>query len=214
MIPELVPSLSKFLERQKYIEEIFLEPLGISFVRGAMTEIIGPASSGKSSLVLSVLAQLTQRGEICAVVDVCQGFDPLSAAANGVVLDNLLWIKGGNSLEKSFKAAGYLAQAKGFGAIWLNLSGAESKSLRTIPNSYWYRFRNLVKETPTLFLVTAPEVVIGPATIYSFLLSRPSTRWSGKGRFKLLREFHLRFVSRKMPVEPKDFCFELSYEDA
>lgn len=213
MIPALVTPLSQILEKQKYTEEVFLEPLGISLARGAITEIVGPASSGKSSLIGSVLAQLTQNGEICGVVDVCNGFNPSSAASSGVILENLLWIKGDGSIEKSLRAASYLAQAKGFGAIWLNFNGVEAKTLRTIPNSYWYRFRNLVKETPTLFLVTAQEVVIGPATNRSFMLSRQKSRWSGKGRFKLLREFQLTFISRKIPMEPQGLHFEFSYED-
>ena len=34
--------------------------------RGALTEICGPASSGRTSLLLSILAQATAREEFCA----------------------------------------------------------------------------------------------------------------------------------------------------
>jgi hypothetical protein len=213
VLPALVAPLSQFLERQKYVEEIFLEPLDLSLGRGVITEIVGSPSSGKNSFVLSVLANLTKTGEICAVVDPQGGFNPIAAYQSGVVLDNLLWVKGDNSIEKAFKSASLLAQAKGFGAIWLNLNSIESGNLRKIPTTYWYRFRNLIKETPTIFLVTAPEVMVGSATSRSFLLTRQESRWSGKGKFKLLREFRLKLNSSKLPVEPKGFNFEFCYED-
>ena len=98
MIPALVVPLSALLEKQKYTEEVFLEPLGLALARGSLTEIIGPVSSGKSSLVLSVLAHLTQTGEICAMVDACNGFNPSAAASIGVCLENLLWSKGDGSI--------------------------------------------------------------------------------------------------------------------
>src|SRR3974390_2148461 len=60
--------------------------------RGCLTEIIGPSSSGRTSLLLSILAQATDRGEICALVDAEDAFDPTSAAAAGVALDSLIWI--------------------------------------------------------------------------------------------------------------------------
>jgi hypothetical protein len=214
MIPALVVPLSALLEKQKHTEEVFLEPLGLALARGSVSEIIGPMSSGKSSLVLSVLAHLTQRGEICAMVDACNGFNPYVAVSIGVTLENLLWSKGDGSIVNAFKAASFLAQAKGFGAIWLNLNGFESLTLRKIPNSYWYHFKNLVKDTSTLFLVTAEEVVVGSATTRSYLMTRFRSRWSGKGSFKLLREFHLGFASRKIPREPQNFNFELAYDDA
>ena len=213
MIPALVTPLSLVLEQQKYIEEVFVKPLDLSLARGAITEIVGAASSGKSSLILSALAQLTKTGEICAVIDAGNGFNPISARQSGVVLENLLWIKSDNSIENAFKSASLLAQSKGFGAIWLNLNSFEEQALRKIPATYWYRFRNLIKESPTLFLVTAQQAVVGSATNRSFLLKRQQSRWSGKGKFKLLREFQLSFLSRKLPIKPKGFNFEFCYAD-
>ena len=35
--------------------------------RGALTEIFGPASSGRTSLLLAALAEVTQRQEVCAI---------------------------------------------------------------------------------------------------------------------------------------------------
>ncbi|MFN0277508.1 MAG: hypothetical protein ACKVRN_02785 [Pyrinomonadaceae bacterium] len=193
----LVKSLSRLQEEQKHSEEILLEPVGLAFTRGSVTEITGGASSGKTSLALTLLSKLTAAGEICAVVDSCGGFDPCSANMAGVKIDNLLWIKCGSDVEKAFMSADYLVQAKGFGAIWLNLNGLPQRQLRMVPKTYWYRYRTRIKDTPTLLLVTAEEHLTGSASQQSFLFSRESVRWSGAGRFKLLREFHLKMHSQK-----------------
>ncbi len=65
--------------------------------RGCVTEICGPASSGRTTLVLSALAAATRRGEFCVVVDANDALDPYSAAAAGVDLDRLLWVRCGES---------------------------------------------------------------------------------------------------------------------
>jgi hypothetical protein len=68
--------------------------LGGGFPRGQVSEIIGTRSSGRSSLLLSMIAAATARGELAAVVDVLDMLDVESAAAAGVALDRLLWIRG------------------------------------------------------------------------------------------------------------------------
>src|SRR5271157_1556089 len=83
--------------------------------RGRLTEIVGPASSGRTSLLLSILAQATAREEICALVDAEDAFDPASAAAAGVRLDRLLWVRSANNAEHALKAADLLIQGGGFG---------------------------------------------------------------------------------------------------
>ena len=130
------------------------------------------------------------------------------------MLENLLWVKCDGNLENAFIAADYLVQAKGFGVVWLNLSGVSKKQLRLVPRTYWYRYRNRIKETPTLFLVTSEEPATGSASQQSFLFSRRRAGWSGKGRFKLLREFYLRIHSRKHFYEqPLLTKVELDYSD-
>jgi recA bacterial DNA recombination protein len=61
--------------------------------RGCLTEICGPASSGRTTLLLSTLAAATRRREFCVVIDASDAFDPHSAAAAGVDLDRLLWVR-------------------------------------------------------------------------------------------------------------------------
>ncbi len=61
--------------------------------RGALTEVCGRTSSGRTTVLLAALAAATQRGEACALVDVNDAFDPESAAAAGVDLRKLLWVR-------------------------------------------------------------------------------------------------------------------------
>lgn len=67
---------------------------------GAITEMAGPESSGRTSLTLSFLAGLTRQGSVCAWVDVCDGLDPESAAAAGADLARLLWVRCGVAAAK------------------------------------------------------------------------------------------------------------------
>jgi hypothetical protein len=72
-----------------------LDALTGGLPRGCLTEICGPASSGRTTVLLAALAAATRRGEFCAVVDASDTLDPHSAAAAGVELDRLLWVRCG-----------------------------------------------------------------------------------------------------------------------
>lgn len=193
----LVRSASELQEEQKYFEEINLQGTEVTVARGSLAEACGGAASGKTAAAVALLADLTAVGETCAIVDSCGSFDPVTAAASGVVLENVLWIKCGSNLEKAFIAADLLVQAKGFGMVWLNLSGLSQRKLKMVPKTYWYRYRTRIRETPTVFFVTAAEPLAGSASQRSFVFERSSAEWSGGGRFKLLRRIDIDIRSRK-----------------
>jgi hypothetical protein len=71
---------------------------------GAISELTGATSSGRTSLALQFVAQRTAEERTCAWVDVNDAFDPESAAANGVRLKQLLWMRCGTS-ERGNKGA-------------------------------------------------------------------------------------------------------------
>ncbi|KXK02879.1 MAG: recombinase A [Acidobacteria bacterium OLB17] len=198
----LVKPLSHLREEQEHPDEAILGSVGISFRRGAISELSGDASTGRTGLALTLFAQLTAAGEICALVDGTGGFDPRTAVQAGVELENLLWVRCGGDVEQAFISADHLVQAKGFGAIWLNLSGLSPGKLRLVPKTYWYRYRTRIKETPTIFVVTSAGSLTGSASHRSLLMSRERAVWSGAGSFRLLREFHLKISSRKHYYEP------------
>src|SRR5690348_18337348 len=61
--------------------------------RGCLSEIYGPASSGKTSVLLAAIAAATRREETCVLIDASDSFDPESAAAAGVDFRKLLWVR-------------------------------------------------------------------------------------------------------------------------
>jgi len=65
--------------------------------RGCLSEICGPASSGKTSVLLSAMAAATRRDETCVLIDASDSFDPESGAAAGVDSAKLLWVRCGDS---------------------------------------------------------------------------------------------------------------------
>jgi hypothetical protein len=85
--------------------------LGGGFLRGSLVELCGSASSGRTSLAFSLLAQATERQETCAYVDVSDSLDPVSLAAAGVELPRLLWIRCGETGDRGpdIKTSSYSA---------------------------------------------------------------------------------------------------------
>src|SRR5205814_9386938 len=99
--------------------------LGGGFPRGSLVELCGPASSGRTSLAFSLLAEATERQQACAFVDVADSLDPLSLAAAGVELPRLLWVRCGETGDRgpNLKTTTYFAgvgketgKTRGFGA--------------------------------------------------------------------------------------------------
>jgi recombination protein RecA len=64
---------------------------------GALTEIYGPVSSGRTTLALSFLAEMTRQQQVCTIVDASDSFDPESLAAAGAHLNRVLWVRCGNT---------------------------------------------------------------------------------------------------------------------
>src|SRR5579864_6370824 len=73
-----------------------LDALTGGLPRGALTEIFGAASSGRTSVLLAALAAATARGEFCCLIDASDSFHPASAVAAGVALERVLWVRGRN----------------------------------------------------------------------------------------------------------------------
>ena len=71
---------------------------------GAITELIGPECSGRTSVALSFVAGMTQAGRVCAWIDVSNALDPASAAAAGVDLRYLLWVRCGAAANETRQA--------------------------------------------------------------------------------------------------------------
>ena len=140
---------------------------------GAICEVTGPKSSGRTGLALSFLAQQTQDERVCAWVDAGDALDPESAAASGVILRQLLWVRccgastvsAGNvsrispvwkaktqapvwtRLDQALRATDLLLQAGGFAAIVIDLGDMAPEHGCRIPLATWFRFRQAADRT-------------------------------------------------------------------
>lgn len=143
--------------------------------RGGLTEIIGPSSSGRTSLVLSLLVEMTTCEEVCALVDASDAFDPQSAKTAGMDLRRLLWVRcdgrrhdrpdragtgrvsNYDSLEQALKATDLLLAGGGFGLVVVDLGDIPPQAARRVPLAHWFRFRRAVEDTPTVLVVLEQE---------------------------------------------------------
>ncbi|MEZ5308374.1 MAG: hypothetical protein R2684_14610 [Pyrinomonadaceae bacterium] len=157
-------------------------------VRGGISEFVGRAGSGKRSLVSAFLASLTRQNHICAVVDSTDSFDPVSAEASGIRLSKILWVKCGGDPEKAVLATDYLIQSRLFGGIWLDMSLCEKSFLDRMPNSYWFRFKVGLKDSPGVLLVTLEEPRLRSAAHQSVVINKEDCEWRGDSNFRVMRD--------------------------
>jgi hypothetical protein len=167
----------------------------IRLPRGSLTEIFGPASSGRTTLLYSILAAATGRGEICALVDADGAFDPASVAAAGVHLHRVLWIDCGKSVENMLKATDLLVQGGGFGVVAMDLGDAPQQTARRISLTSWFRLRRAVENTPTVLVALARQS--NAKTCASLMLEcrRERAAWSGNHPGRLFRGMRVRAIA-------------------
>jgi len=145
--------------------------------RGAITEIFGPPSSGRTSTMVSILAEANAEGEVCALVDGNDAFDPASAAASGVELKRLLWVRC-HKLDQVLKSTDLLLQGGGFGRVVMDLTDLPFSHVRSIPLASWFRFQRTIEKTPTVLIVMTPESVVQSAAALVLQMKTRGTEWS------------------------------------
>jgi hypothetical protein len=155
------------------------------FPRGQLSEVFGPSSSGRTGLVQALLARSTHGGALAAFVDLADRLDPASAAAAGVDLARLLWLRGPSRypgpkvLAEAVSAVGTLAASGLFEAVVLDLVGVPEVERRRLPGATWIRLQRVVEDTSTaLVLLADGHVASGPGGL-SLALAATGPRWSG-----------------------------------
>jgi hypothetical protein len=162
---------------------------------GAITEITGPASSGRTSIAFSALAQRTREGSVCAWIDAKDSLDPESAAASGVSLNHLLWVRCSEQpatkfarhrtnptreqqpwtrLDQALRATDLLLQSGGFAAIVLDLADESIEHARRIPLATWFRYRQAADRT-RCSLVVIGKAPCAQSSAAVVLECRPAT---------------------------------------
>jgi recombination protein RecA len=157
--------------------------------RGTLTEITGPGSSGRMSLMCGLLAEATAGDEFCAVIDANDAFDPVSAAGAGIRLSQLLWIRCGGNAEHAMKAADLLTQAGGFGMVAIDLADTPANVLRHIPLAAWYRLRQAVENTRTALVSVGSYAHTSSCPALKIELGRKRIGWLGRSPWLLLEGF-------------------------
>jgi hypothetical protein len=152
--------------------------------RGHLSEIVGGVSSGKTTLAWAWLAAATARGETGALIDTFDRFDPASAAACGIDLSRVLWVRGqalsktagavdpawlpgartvegpGTMLERTIdralKALNLVLQSQVCTAVVLDIADVPAAGLRRIPMTTWLRVQRVIEGSDTACVLVAP----------------------------------------------------------
>lgn len=132
---------------------------------GAVSELVGPECSGRTSVALSFLAQTTQTARVCAWIDVCDTLDPALAASIGVDLKRMLWVRCGavaakqnfrkpwSRMEQALRTTDLLLQSGGFSVIVLDMGSLTPEAASRVPLATWFRYRAAAERTQSSILL-------------------------------------------------------------
>ena len=143
--------------------------------RGHLSEVIGPASSGRTSLAWTWLGAATARGESVALVDTFDRFDPATGQACGIHLSRLLWVRGQaitrtaaaidpawlpgtravdgpgtlleRTIDRALKALNLVLQSGVCTAVVLDFADVPPAGIRRVPPPTWLRLQRVVEGT-------------------------------------------------------------------
>lgn len=176
--------------------------------RGQMSEIVGPRSSGRTTLALQLLAAATRDGELVAFVDTFDRLDVASLVAAGADLSRVLWIRGQavsrtesaiedtrgrrlagvrsaavdgvveRTIDRALKALNLVLQAGGFGIVVLDLADAPPVAVQRLPFTTWLRVQRAVEGRDTACVLMASAPVSRSAGGVTLSLAGRTT-WDG-----------------------------------
>lgn len=188
--------------------------LGGGFPRGQISEVVGPRSSGRTSVLLAAIAAATGRGEVAALVDTLDRFDVASAAGAGIDLPRLLWIRGqaiagappvglragrglpapralvSRAIDRALKAVNLVLQAGGFGVVALDFADLPLEAVRGIPFTTWLRLQRVVEGRETAVVLLGPAPIARSAGGVTIQL-RPVSRARGARDVRLIDGFDI-----------------------
>lgn len=169
---------------------------------GQLSEVVGPASSGRTSLVWQWMAAAIRRGDTVALVDTFDRFDPASAAAGGIDLDRLLWIRGQaisrtacavdpvwlpgvrtvegpgtmveRTLDRALKALNLVLQSGVCPVVVLDMADVPPAALRRIPYTTWLRVQRVIEGSDTTCVLLAPEPLARSAGGVTLTMQAPA----------------------------------------
>ncbi|TMB15783.1 MAG: hypothetical protein E6J71_18035 [Deltaproteobacteria bacterium] len=171
--PETAPRLATGLSALDAV-------LGGGIPRGRITELAGPRSAGRTGLAAAIAASATRAGETIAWVDPEDALDPEAAAAAGIALARLLWVRP-RGVPDALRAAEILLGAGGFGLVLLDVDSVNASARA------WPRLARAAERTRSGLLVVAPRRAAGTFAAVGLELGARRVRWTGgPGRLVLL----------------------------
>ena len=176
--------------------------------RGQLSEIVGPASSGRTTVALQAMAASTRRGELAALVDTFDRLDVASAAAAGIDLDRLLWVRASGGpeaiVDRALKALNLVLQAGGFACVVLDLADIPPAALTRIPFTTWLRVQRIIEGSDTACVLMGSESIARSAGGVCIQLAPGSgLRASGQA-------INARVIRSRAMESDRDVCVPLS----
>jgi hypothetical protein len=190
--------------------------------RGQLSELAGPRSSGRLTVLMRIIASATCRGEVAAFIDPFDRLDVASAAAAGIRLDRLLWVRGAavaeappspsglrrpgegsRSIDRALKALNLVLQAGGFGVVAIDVGDVPMPLLRRLPFTTWLRIQRVVEGSDTACVLVVPEPLARSAGGLTLTLAGRSA-WAGashRSRHLSGIDVRMRIVSPRRRVE-------------
>ena len=166
--------------------------------RGQVSEVVGPASSGRTSVAWAALAAATRRGESVALIDTFDRFDPPTAHACGIDLSRLLWVRGQavsktsgaidpawlpgvravngpgtfveRVIDRALKSLNLVVQSGVSTLVVIDLIDVPANALRRLPASTWFRIERAIEGSDTAVLIVAAQPVARSAGGRSIVL--------------------------------------------
>jgi hypothetical protein len=165
--------------------------LGGGWRRGEVSELIGARSSGRTSVLISTLAAATAEGGIVGLVDAVDRFDPGSAAAAGLDLDRVLWVRGPNltvesarpdviaaAVHRGIRAFDLIVRAGGFAVAALDVADVPARHLRALPWTTWLRLAHANEGRDTVCLLVG-EAALGKSARGASVHLEAAHAWTG-----------------------------------
>jgi recombination protein RecA len=171
--------------------------LGGGVARGHLSEVVGPRSSGRTTVLWRMLAAAAYRGEAVALIDTSDRFDPLSADRAGLDLSKLLWVRDTGNALRALKAMNLVLQAGGFGLVAFDVADVHASALRQFPFTTWMRMARVIEGSQTAAVVlTSTRLARSPGGVTIALEPSPNVstaQWAGTSdRARFLRAIDLR----------------------
>jgi hypothetical protein len=145
--------------------------------RGDISEIVGRLSSGRTSLFLACVAEVTGRGALAALVDADGALDPATAARAGIDLRRLLWVRCEGDRRAALRAADLLVRCPGFGLVGLDLGEVVPALSTTVA----FRLKRAVRQSGSALVILGHRRLAGPGAAVSVETLAGAREWTGPG---------------------------------